>query len=242
MFNIVLVEDEDLIRKELVLTIPWEKVNCRIIGEAGDGIEGEKVIEALNPDIVVTDIRLPGQSGLDLLEKTKPDAAIIITGFSDFEPAQRAIRLGVFDYLLKPIEEDELLKTLNRLCIKINESRQGARESTFPESIPPGDPYIRDAMGIIEANFHEDISIQYTAKQIGISESHLSHLFKQHSGYTFLEYLLYCRIRNAMKLLKNPGLLITDIYLQCGFSSGSYFSRMFKRFTGVTPSEYRRGG
>ncbi|OQY35321.1 MAG: hypothetical protein B6241_02190 [Spirochaetaceae bacterium 4572_59] len=242
MFNIVLVEDEALIRKELVLTIPWDKVNCRIIGEAEDGIEGEKVIEALNPDIVVTDIRLPGQSGLDMLEKTKPDAAIIITGFNDFEPAQRAIRLGVFDYLLKPIEEDELLNTVHRLCTKLKDSRLVSLKWAFPESIPPGDPYIRDAMGIIEAHFCEDISIHSTAKQIGISESHLSHLLKQHSGYTFLEYLLYCRIRNAMQLLKNPGLLITDIYLQCGFSSGSYFSRMFKRFTGVTPREYRRGG
>lgn len=241
MFTIVLVEDEELIRKELVLTLPWDSVQCRIIGEAADGIEGERIIRELHPDIVLTDIRLPGQSGLDMLAKAAPDAAVLFTGYNDFEFAQRAIRLGVFDYLLKPIDEDELLRTIDRLCSVLEEKRLLMQQDAVQRVERPKDPYVQAAMDYIDEHFHEDISMYLVAEQLRISESHLSHLFKQHSGYTFLEYLLDCRIRKAMQLLQDPRLQITDIYLQCGFSNGSYFSRIFKRLTGVTPSGYRRG-
>ncbi len=239
MFTILLVEDEELIRKELVLTIPWGSVDCRIIGEARDGIAGEQLIRELVPDIVLTDIRLPGQSGLEMLEKAAPQTAIIFTGHSDFEFAQKAIRLGVYDYLLKPIDEDELLASIRKICTDLQKKESQSKQ--ISDSQKSGDPYIRAAMDFIDSQFHEDLSLAVTADEVGISESHLSHLFKKHSSYTFLEYLQECRIRHAMQLLKNPKLQISEVYRLCGFSNGSYFSRVFKRITGTTPGDYRSG-
>lgn len=239
MFTILLVEDEEIIRKELVLTIPWDSVDCRIIGEAKEGITGERLIRELIPDIVLTDIRLPGQSGLEMLEKTFPQTAIIFTGHSDFEFAQKAIRLGVYDYLLKPIDEDELLTALAKICTELRMKELKPEQKS--ESQKSGDPYIQAAMDFIDTHFHEDLSLSIIAAEVGISESHLSHLFKLHSSYTFLEYLQECRIRNAMQLLKNPKLQISEVYRLCGFCNGSYFSRLFKRVTGTTPGDYRNG-
>lgn len=239
MFTILLVEDEELIRKELVLTIPWESADCRIIGEARDGITGERLIRELAPDIVLTDIRLPGQSGLTMLENTAPQTAIIFTGHSDFQFAQKAIRLGVYDYLLKPIDEDELLASLRKICTELRKKEPKSEQKSEQEK--SGDPYILAAMDFIDTHFHEDLSLNLVAAEAGISESHLSHLFKQHSSYTFLEYLQERRIRNAMQLLKNHKLQITEVYRLCGFCNGSYFSRVFKRITGTTPGDYRNG-
>lgn len=239
MFTILLVEDEELIRKELVLTIPWDSVDCRIIGEAKDGITGERLIRELAPDIVLTDIRLPGQSGLEMLKKTAPQSAIIFTGHSDFEFAQKAIRLGVYDYLLKPIDEDELLASVSNICTELREKESQPKQ--ISDSQKSGDPYIRAAMDFIDTHFHEDLSLNLVAVEVGISESYLSHLFKQHSSYTFLEYLQECRIRNAMQMLKNPKLQISEVYRLCGYCNGSYFSKVFKRITGTTPRDYRSG-
>jgi len=244
VFSIVLVEDEELIRKELVLTIPWESIDCRIIGEAEDGLEGERLIHDLNPDIVLTDIRLPGQSGLDMLASCTHQASIIFTGYNDFTLAQQAIRLGVYDYLLKPVDEDELLTVVSNLCrtLRITTNKETTDNGSLPsEKIIQGDPYVRLAMDYIDTHYPEDISLYSLAREFGISESHLSHLFKQYSGYTFLRYLQDCRVRHAIIMLQDPRYQITEIYQRCGFSNGSYFSRIFKRFTGVTPSDYRRG-
>jgi two-component system, response regulator YesN len=239
LFTILLIEDEELIRKELVLTIPWDSVDCRIIGEARDGITGERLIRELAPDIVLTDIRLPGQSGLEMLEKTAPQTAIIFTGHSDFEFAQKALRLGVYDYLLKPIDEEELLASIRKVCTEL--LKKEPQSTQISDSKKSGDPYIRAAMDFIDNHFPEDLSLGVTAAEVGISESHLSHLFKKHSSYTFLEYLQECRIRNAMQMLKNHKLQIAEVYRLCGYCNGSYFSRVFKRVTGTTPGDFRNG-
>jgi len=239
LFTILLVEDEELIRKELVLTIPWSTVDCRIIGEAKDGINGERLIRELSPDIVLTDIRLPGQSGLEMLKKIAPQVSIIFTGHSDFEFAQKAIRLGVHDYILKPIDENELLSSLRKICEELRDKKK--HSNPVQDKQKPGDPYIRSVMDFIDTHFHKDLSLQLAANEVGISESHLSHLFKQHSSYTFLEYLQECRIRNAMQMLKNPKLQISEVYRLCGYCNGSYFSKVFKRITGTTPGNYRNG-
>jgi two-component system response regulator YesN len=238
MYSLLLVEDEELIRKELMISVDWAAADCRVIAEAADGITGEMLIRKLRPDIVLTDIRLPGQDGLEMLRKTAPRSAVIITGYGEFELAQKAIRLGVYDFLLKPIEEQNLLATLRRLTERMAVQKA---ESTHDKQVPSGslDIYVRSAMDFIDEHFAEDISIFQVASHLGVSQSHLSHLFKEHSGFTVLEFLQDRRIREAMRLLRDPSLNVTEIYRQCGFSNGSYFCKVFRRYTGVTPTEFR---
>lgn len=260
MYTLLLVEDEELIRKELLITVDWESVGCRVIAEAADGVAGEELIKRLDPDIVLTDIRLPGQDGLTMLEKASPRSAIIFTGYGEFELAQQAIRLGVYDFLLKPVEEQTLYATLTRLTERLalqrEEASLGQREQrsavsgsssataageTGAAGAASGsrDIYVRAAMDYIDEHFAEDISMYQIASHLGVSESHLSHLFKEHSGFTVLSYLQDRRIREAMRLLKDPRRNVSEIFQLCGFSNGSYFCKVFKRYTGVTPSEFR---
>ncbi len=240
MYTIILVEDETLIRQELLITIDWESIGCRIIGDAADGVSGEQMIKALQPDIVLTDIRLPGQSGLQMLNKTKPRASVIFTGYGEFALAQEAIRLGVHDYLLKPLEHDQLLSCVSTLCKKLD--AQSLKDRVSNPLRGAGQPAIvKMAMDFIDENYHRDISIYSVGSHLQLSESHISHLFKEHSGYTVLGYLQNRRIREAMRLLRETSLQITEIYQRCGFLSGSYFSKLFKRYTGISPREYRKG-
>ena len=115
-YTIVIVEDELIELQELSMIIEEDTPNLKLVGTANNGIDGQKLIDDLTPDIVISDIRLPGQSGLDMLSKINtPVKTIIISGYSDFEFMQNAIRLGVDDYLLKPVDNEILLQAINKI-------------------------------------------------------------------------------------------------------------------------------
>lgn len=124
MFKVLIVDDEPVIRKGIKNVIDWESMGCAICGEASDGIEGMDMIKELRPDIVITDIKMPGVDGLEMIRETKeiiPDGKIIIlTGFRDFEYLQEAIKLGAFDYLLKPSKIPDITSIIKRAvdCLK----------------------------------------------------------------------------------------------------------------------------
>ncbi len=116
MNRIVIVDDEQFVRKGIIALIDWKKINYQVVGEASNGEDALELILEEKPDVVLTDIRMPVFDGLKLIEKVKELAIkvpkfIIISGYNDFEYAQRAVRLGVTDFILKPIDKDELEKT-----------------------------------------------------------------------------------------------------------------------------------
>lgn len=117
MYRVLLVEDEEIIRKGIRYSVPWEECGCSVVGEAENGAAGEEKIAELQPDIVITDITMPVKSGLEMIADTREKfnyIAIILTGYSEFEYAQQAIRNGVSDYVLKPLDMDEMRTALEK--------------------------------------------------------------------------------------------------------------------------------
>ena len=119
MYRVLLVEDEEIIRKGIRYSVPWEEYGCSVVAEAENGAVGEEKIAELRPDIVITDIRMPDMDGLEMLREGRavcPFHAIIISGYGEFDYAQQAIRLGVAEYLLKPVDVNELKNCLRRIA------------------------------------------------------------------------------------------------------------------------------
>ena len=120
MYTVLIVDDEKYIRKSIINRIHWEACGCEVIGEAGDGMEACARISQLQPQIVITDIRMPGMDGLSLAARIAEEypqiRVIIISAYNDFNYAKSAIRYGVREYILKPVEEKELEGTLLRLA------------------------------------------------------------------------------------------------------------------------------
>ena len=136
MYKLLVVEDEDIIRKGLLYTIKWSELNCSIVGEARNGVEGEEAIRQMQPDIVIADITMPVKDGLEMIRDTIEEfdyAAIILSGYSEFEYAKSAIEYGVTAYLLKPLNTEELKKTILSAQKKIEERRRyrGQREEVL---------------------------------------------------------------------------------------------------------------
>lgn len=131
MRKVLLVDDEIFARKGLMALIPWTELGYEVAGEADDGEDALKQIRDLRPDIVVTDIRMPVMDGLKLIGAVKEAGGpapkfIIISGYSDFKYAQQAVRYGVHDFILKPIDEEEMSQALSRIKTMLDQDEQGS--------------------------------------------------------------------------------------------------------------------
>jgi len=259
MIGIVIVEDEAYIRKGMVLATPWKDFGCEVIGEAKDGEEGCKVIKKLKPDIVITDVSMPNIDGIEMITKLKNELDcefIIVSGYRDFKYAQQAIKLGVLDYLLKPIDDNDFDTTLKNV-VKVVEEKQELtnriennqllesdnplidEEITLDEKYDGRKKYVKKAVRWIEEHYHEGTSINAVAEEIEISESYLSRLFKTYMGYTFVEYLTNYRIKVAIQLLKDHTIKVYEVAEKVGYNDPKYFGTLFKKKMGVTPMMFK---
>lgn len=129
--KVFLVEDEVIVREGIKNNIDWEGNGFEFCGEASDGELAFPMIKKEKPDIVITDIRMPFMDGLELsrlIKKELPDIKImILSGHEEFEYAKTAIQIGIEEYLLKPINGDELLHAVCRVAEKIREERENAK-------------------------------------------------------------------------------------------------------------------
>lgn len=258
MIRVVVVEDEILVKKGLILTTDWQKYGCEVVGEASNGMEGIREISRIRPDIVITDVRMPGLDGIRMIEQVKSNGIkpefVIISGYSEFEYARQAVKLGVRDYLIKPIDDDDLDTALKNTCQAVHDKKRidkienkmndmsDSRIMLFKEYLLDGkkdNDYVALAVKHISLNYQKDISVKSVADSLFISESYLSRLFKNEVGQTFGDYLTYYRIKKACALLKRPKEKIYEVANQVGYKDQRYFSIIFKKLVGVTPKEFR---
>lgn len=255
MYKILIVEDEPLVRKGLILTIDWSSIKCLVVGDASNGERALELMKKTHPDIVITDIRMPKCDGLQLIEKSKElnlsARFIIISGYDDFEYAQTAIRLGVHDYILKPINEYELIETVQNLQKDIEKvHNQEKYDYPYLDNIlelneqldnynNPTNKFIEQINNFIEKHIHQSISIQDISESMNMSSGHLSRKFKNETSYTLLEYITSIRIRKAIELLQFSNDRINEIAYKVGYSDPKYFSSLFQKHIGITPTEYR---
>lgn len=266
LFKVLIIDDEEMIREGLRTAIDWKSLGCKIVGEAEDGDEGLEMIGSLKPDIVFTDIRMPGLNGLEMVSKMrelKYDCMIILlTGFRDFDYAQQAIKLGAFRYLLKPTKTEEIILAveeaakeirkirseqdlLNNLKKKVKE-QYGLPDSTpsMNESASEKDSLkskflVSKALEIMKNNYTKDLSLKDVSDELYISTWYLSKLLKKETGSTFIDILNTIRIEEAKKLLLDPKFKVYEIASRVGYVDTAYFTRLFKKVTGMAPLEYK---
>ncbi|BEU87355.1 response regulator [Selenomonas sp. TAMA-11512] len=254
MKRVVVIDDESIQRQSLVSLTPWSDVGCRVVGEAENAESGAALIRQLQPDIALVDITMPGRSGLDMIEELMEECSVeyvVLSGYGEFSYAQRAMQLGVRNYLLKPVEDEELLEAMRKAAEHVDGEKKrralelGLREERpFYEHFGRGESknkYLEKAIRYMEENCSLNLTIQEVSRIVDISPSYLHRLFTEHTEYTFGEYLTLCRMRKAIRLLSAGELRIYEVAEACGYKDTRYFSNVFRRVTGVKPTEYRDG-
>lgn len=255
MYKVIIVEDEDIIRKGLVYSVPWAEMDCNVVGEAANGIEGLELIREQNPDIAVIDINMPVMDGFQMLENSYEQynyAPIILSGYSDFEYAKRAIHYGVKGYLLKPLnmaDMKEAVRLAKRECEIRGAwiSHQKTKEDWESTSVlkdfqkqPVEDRLARRMLEYIFENYQQKIVMQDLVDHLNYSEAFLNRKFKDAVGTTFNDYLNRYRIQKALEMIREGELPIQDIAWKSGIGDYKYFRVVFRKYLGCSPKEYMK--
>ena len=245
MYKVVLIDDEAVIVEGLKRVVDWESLGCRVVDTAFNAKEGSKSIQMYAPDIVFTDIRMPGEDGLTMLAGLKsefPDMQItVLTGYRNFEYAQEAIRLGVTRLLLKPSRMEEINEALGTMIANLKKDglETQSEDDSLDDELSANSFIVRQALLYFYENYAQKLTLADIAEHCYVSQWHLSKLLNKHTGKSFYDLLNEARIRAAKRLLANPSLKISDICELVGYADLGHFSRVFKKFEGTSANEYR---
>lgn len=235
--KILIIDDEPKIRNGLS-NLLTRREGWEVAGAYENAADALKYLAVNQVDVMITDIKMPEISGLELiariLERDKKTAIIILSGYSNFQFAQRAIELGVSRYLTKPTNPRELICVLEE-----TEKKLGGKQEKEKDSGKIPNLFVQKAADYIKLNYSEKISIKEIADQLYLSPNYLSELFKKHTGKTISEYLTEYRLEKACQLLDHAEYRVGDVSGMVGIHDGRYFSNMFKKKYGMTPTEYR---
>lgn len=242
--KMVIIDDEALVIEGIKAIIKRIEADVEVVGSAQDGIQAQRVIRNLKPDIVITDIRIPYVDGLSLIEECKdycPDTYfIIISGFQEFEYARKAIRLDVVDYITKPVTIEKLKTALEMTRKKqmVDEALSAIDKTEDSSKTESGHKAIDQIVDFITKNYNKDIGLTELSELVGMNPAYLSVLFKETLGKTYIKYLTGIRVEKACQFLAE-GNKVSVVASMVGISDVHYFGEIFKKYTGKTPREYR---
>jgi YesN/AraC family two-component response regulator len=236
MFEAYFIDDEPHILKGLLSNPVFKECGYESVGSSTEPLEAEKEIERLLPDIVFTDLKMPGLSGVELMERlTKKGIEcefIIISAYDEFKASRSFFKMGGFDYLIKPVVADELQEVLNRLTEKIsNKKRKTAAVKTQSPELNAITLYIKN-------NLSKKHTLESLGTKFNIHHTYICDLFANHLGTTFTAYMTKLRLETAEKLLKDTKKNIKEIAWLCGYDY-LHFVKTFKKQHGFTPTEFR---
>jgi len=243
-FTYLVAEDEQRMRDYLSRKVGELDPHLVSVGVASDGEETLEMVESRLPDLLLTDIKMPLLSGLELVQRIRssnPDLRIIIvSGYSEFEYARRAIELGVDEYILKPVDGEGLKAALRRVRIKLEASSRQV-ESEFGLGTPAGETELVSAIGLyLQENYRHPYSLERLAAHFGCKAAYLLRLYRRATGSTPTRDLIRLRIEKAKRLLVgHPHLEVKQVAAAVGYDDPLYFSRLFKRETGINPSGFK---
>lgn len=248
-YTVVIIDDNSIALKAITTTTDWEKLRCRVVGTATDGITGLDLVKEHAPDILITDIRMPGYDGLQLVrlirERNDDVIVVIISGYDDFAYARTAMQLGVEDYLLKPVSKEAIENALASVIAK-HEKKPSETKGGNPiqEELQAIDSkaetyslIVRDAIRFLDQNISKNISQQDIATRANVTPWYFSRLFKRETGIGFSRYVTLKKMNQAMILLENPQNKATEVARNLGFQDYSYFFHVYKKVFGHAPTE-----
>lgn len=257
--KLLIADDEMTIRLGL-MSLQWESIGVTEVVAAAHGLEAKEILTKGDVDIMVSDIKMPGLTGLELAqyirEYSLDTKVILLTGFSDFEYAQEAIHNQVCDYILKPLRPKDILNTVARVIAILEQKRHQeqilrqyeAREGSsdiivqLQNCFPHVNQQMTEILIFMGKEYATDISLNTLAEKWHFSSAYLSRMFRKETGFSFSDILTSIRLMDAVQMLVDSKEKIGTICDKTGFKEQRYFSQVFKKVIGSTPGDYKKLG
>lgn len=246
MYNVVICEDEDIIRKGLMYSFDFHELSLMVVADFDNPISCLDYLKKHKVDILITDVKMPLMTGLEMISKIenrKDYEFIILSGYSDFEYAKKAISYGVTEYLVKPLDHNllkiSLTKAKNNLEDKklINRAKFQAKNlSKVYKEINNEDKLLQDIIKFIKNNYMNKITLNDVANELNYSVSSIKTKLKK-NDITFNTTLNSFRIYKAINLISLENFPLYEIAEMVGFNDYKYFCSKFKSYTGYSVTE-----
>ena len=236
MHTVVVIDDEPQAAIDAMHSVEWEESGFEVAAYIQSSSMALVQLQEIQPDLVLVDTDMPGISGFELVERAVVAGVrsrfVFISNHADFEYARRALRLGVSEYLLKPIDHLEIEGYLKRLNAQL--------DSTTGEEADM-DPQFTRILEYIRRHAYEKLRLDDLAEITGFNKNYICHLFRKQLGITFIQYVTDLRMKHGCELLSTTFMSVEDVALRCGYPDPAYFNRIVKKYMAVTPAAYRKG-
>lgn len=245
MYRLLVADDEALIRRGIQQLIDWKSLGIQEIYEAKNGEEALRIFQNFQPEIVLLDINMPKINGLSVAKKIKilsPETKIaIITGYNYFDYAQSAIKIGIEDYILKPVSKQEVSEIISKLVHSLQKRKVLKEIPSLEMAEETGKNDYRNLIQKIMEECYQDseFTLSILAERIDLSSGYLSVIFKKIFGISFQDSLLQKRMEKAKLLLLSTELKNYEIAEQVGFEDVNYFGTKFKKYFHLSPRQYK---
>lgn len=249
MYRVFLADDEPWVLLGLKNMIDWRENSFVICGEATDGFKAWERICNTRPDLVFSDIQMPGLNGIELISRIREEGmdteVVIISGYSEFEYAREGLKYGCADYLLKPVDEEELVSCLKKIREKLEQKGKGdghrtdEREEAGEEGWQSEFNLAQAMLRYMQENYAQ-VTQQQLAEEFNMSVSAVSQVIKRNTKKGYSDHLLSIRMQKAQELLRSSNDSIESIAEKVGYGDYFYFMKVFKKATGISPSAFRR--
>ncbi|MDL2232593.1 response regulator [Ruminococcaceae bacterium OttesenSCG-928-L11] len=242
--KLLIVDDETAIREGLVCMLDEDYGSAMEIESAASGFEGIEKALAFLPDIVLVDVNMPMMDGLSMISSLREQGFsghfIVLTGFDDYNYAVRALRLRVFDYLLKPVDQDALYRLLDQIreTLPGQNSAAGRGEAINLKKVSRN---IRAVLTYIEQNYSQIQSVEQIAQHVHLHPNYVNALFRKETGLPINQYINQFRVERAKELLLgDDDATVETVAEAVGFQTTRNFYKVFKQTLGISPGQFRK--
>ena len=242
MYKSLIIDDEKAVQIAVHKLGKWSQYHIEPPETANNGAQGLKIMHEIHPSIVFVDMNMPVMDGCSFLttaSKEFPDCKfIVISGYDSFSYVHQALLCGAIDYLLKPIEEKSLNAAIEKALSQLAPDITAPEDSAPPKELSQSD-IAQNIRSYIESNYSRNFRISVFEEKYHFSSAYLTKIFRSVYGYSIYEYVLKLRMERAKELLENPDIKILDISERLGYTDNHYFSKAFKKYYHISPSQYR---
>ena len=257
MYSVILIDDEAVSIESIRQMISWESYDIHRVYTATNIDEAKAVLLEARIDIVICDIEMAGGDGFEMIrwikEKQYPCVNIFLTCHAEFAYAQKAMKLGILDYVLKPVIPEEFGEVLDKAIEQMKAEEARHRAHAYASSL--ASEYLENDNGVftqknngevvakVKKYIEEHLCYNITRQEIGehvfLNKDYVSRIFKEETGVAIVDYVIKRKLQVACELLSTTKLSISKVAECIGYTHMPYFSKIFKKETGMTPNEYR---